>query len=378
MRSLLTLLALLAFRAACAPSHGARSALISRRSVLDQVNGDRIQVWLPSAEVLELGDTDGIAGFFDTIRDPWGRISEALVNALFLRYDPASNSLSERDNGLFAISNLVGSSTALRALGVGDDQKYFQDLINFLRSDMGGRTFEAMTSGTEITDSDRFLRNVLPVVRNFVYTSPAFYELLPRPGPWPGDGGPPSIIVNVNGQNQTFAGADAAFEALLQATQNNTFTIRGEEVPWPLYPQLRSQADANVTRFLQAPLPVEVYTLVGTGNPTKYNGTWGNVASLSEIIGRPAVFENVDGDGTIPLVSAAAFDDRALDSVRVNANHDDLLTSQQSFAAFRKWLTTPPPSPTPAATPAAAGASPAPAPASALELEELDELQLAL
>eukprot|EP00741_Cyanophora_paradoxa_P013791 tig00020710_g13313.t1 len=153
MRSLLALLALLAFCAAfaCAqeqPQSGSqRQPLIFDPGVLDQVNGDRIQVWLPSADVLELGDTDGIAGFFDTIRDPWGRISEALVNALFLRYDPASNSLSEvsgkrveppqRDNGLFAISNMVGSSTALRALDLEDDQKYFQDLINFLRSNMG-------------------------------------------------------------------------------------------------------------------------------------------------------------------------------------------------------------------------------------------------
>eukprot|EP00741_Cyanophora_paradoxa_P015668 tig00020903_g15125.t1 len=485
MRSLLALLALCA-ACACAQEQQSKGSghqpviLIPgvEGSVLDQVNGDRVQVWLPSAEILD----NGTAGTFAALRDPWQRISEALVNSLYLRYDPASNTLSEADSGLFAIGNLVGNSTALKALGLEANQKYFQDLIKFLRDEMGYRpgadlwgyparpgararatpfraaahapfprargaagrpvtllvhsmggllTLSYFTShpeavdelvrqvifvgtpflgappqpsggrrlivhgpgpappaaGTDITGQDLFLQKILPVVRNFVYTSPAFYELLPRPGPWPGDGGPPSVVVNVNGQNQTFAGADAAFGALARAAQGNTFTIQGQQVPWPLYPQLRSQADADVAvpapppepalagpcsgrppatpaaqRWLRAPLPAEIYTVVGTGKRTKYNATWDNVQRLSDIIGKAGNFEEVDGDETVPLVSAAALDGRARESVRVNANHDDLLAARDSFDAFRKWLTTPPPAP-----PAAAGmppAAPPPAPPS--------------
>eukprot|EP00741_Cyanophora_paradoxa_P024896 tig00000317_g24037.t1 len=158
-----------------------------------------------------------------------------------------------------------------------------------------GRCYEGVTYGFTVDSDSEAVSLMMPYIRNFVLYSPAFWELYPLSGRW---ALPPSVAVNfIGGGTRTYVGPDEALGAFSEALTRNNLTVAGESRPWPLYPQIREPAVANVQRWLGARVPRETYVVVGTAKPTPYNATYpAGVASLGEIVGVPPVFEMVDGD----------------------------------------------------------------------------------
>lgn len=203
--------------------------------------------------------------------------------------------------------------------------------------------------------------------------APSIYEMFPRErGPWleekpkvvvwlasrsednstDGPAGPQGSQDQLEGlpgpaplppQCLTF-GLDEYRQLLCEVTKDNAVSVGNQQISLPMNEDCweRSRLTHELWDSLQWPEGVKFYNIYGIGIPAACDVTYGTeqkpLESLQQVMHQYASFTYLDGDGTVPAVSALADGLPAVERVGLPAGHRELLQLPECWELIFKWV----------------------------------------
>jgi len=151
----------------------------------------------------------------------------------------------------------------------------------------------------------------------------------------------------VEGSRYTFNIADDGLRELMRlCMRDNEVTLQEKGIPLPLVDEILDHAMEMRSLLAKAELPPDckMLNLFGTGLPTPFSCAYGteaaplqSLASLSDG-STTAVFETLDGDGTVPAVSARRDGLAAFQRVGLTGDHRQLMELPASLDLIHGFL----------------------------------------
>eukprot|EP00850_Spirogloea_muscicola_P005424 SM000025S08319 [mRNA] locus=s25:51672:55202:+ [translate_table: standard] len=139
-------------------------------------------------------------------------------------------------------------------------------------------------------------------------------------------------------------GPGRALHVMAEALKKNVLKLDGRELPLPLNPQIVEWACETREQLKSARLPksCKFYNIHGHSIDTAFHTRYGSpdnpIEDMEDILHTEAVFEYVDGDGTVPVESAKADGLEATCRIGVSGEHRGVLRDKRVFRVLQHWL----------------------------------------